>query len=275
MPDISHEINEIDKLLEDLNQRLSKESQLKKELDEYIVNEITNQHDKLNESMQLKHSELNMLLIKHKQHLWNQIQFIKQIRKSVISYQEALSSNITGLQQELEKKCGNLSDRVETLKSDTELSFNTVKKEVSSEISKYYAKLLQKDEVINTKVDDLINKASNEHHKIIANLKAMITYKESIDSEISRLDYVTKSLDENITSLKDSIFATDGHLEGRLREILECSTDKDAFLKFVQKVDDDRKFKDRLIERFRKVSIAQSALIVLIIAITIARILLL
>lgn len=155
MHDIRIEIDEIDKMLEDLNQKLTVESKLKKELDEYIFNEIDKQHQKLNESMQSKLFEIQSLLTKHKQHLWNHVQAIKRIRTSFVLYQETLSTTKTDLQQEITTKGETLSKLIEALRSDTKSSLNTMKNEVTSEMKKCCADLSQKDGEIDKKVSDL------------------------------------------------------------------------------------------------------------------------
>lgn len=155
MRDIRIEIDEIDKMLEDLNQKLAVESKLKKELDEYIFNEIDIQHQKLNESMQSKLYEIQSLLTKHKQHLWNHIQAIKQIRSAFISHQEALSTTKTDLHQAITTKGEALSKLIEDLGSETKSTLNSMKDEVTSDMQKCCADLSQRDGEIDKKVSDL------------------------------------------------------------------------------------------------------------------------
>lgn len=274
MHEIRIEIDEIDKMLEDLNQKLSEESKLKIELDEYIYHEIDKQHQKLNESMKSRLFEIQSLLSKHKQHLWNHIQAIKRIRSSFISHQEALSTTKTELQQVITTTGEALSKLIEALRSDTQSSLNIIKKEVTSEMENYCANLSQKDGEIDKKVSDFIDKTSGEHTEIITELEDLMTNKESVDSKITAIDNVIKNLDESVISLQCSLFNTDGYLESKLNEVMEHSIDRDSFSQLVQRVNDDSKIKDRQIKRLRTISITQSVLIILIIIEELARLVL-
>lgn len=274
MHEIRIEIDEIDKMLEDLNQKLSEESKLKIELDEYIAKEIETKSSNQIESIRSQCNELHVLLSKHKQHLWNHIQAIKLIRQSAVTHQKTLSDTKTGLQEELGNKFIELSKKILTHKSNTESSINIVKTEITTKLSEYYAELSEKNKALDKELADLINVITTEHSSIKDNLETLNNCKEFVDSEIPKLHELRNNMGNDIAQVSKSIFDADGHLESRIRETLGHSVDKEGFYKFVEKVEEDQRLKDRLIKNLRKVSIAQSIVLVLTISFIIIRLLL-
>lgn len=207
MHDNRIEIDEIDKMLEDLNHKLSEESKLKIELDEYIFNEIDKQHQKLNESMQSKLFEIQSLLSKHKQHLWNHIQAIKQIRSAFISHQEVLSTTKTDLHQAITTKGKALSKLIEALRSETKSSLNSMKNVVTSDMQKCCADLSQRDGEIDKKVSDLTGQmgslADKQDLEKLYN-RIVQEYESKIKLLVS-IETLNKKTEEQANTLKNSL----------------------------------------------------------------------
>jgi len=195
MHDIRNEIDEIDKMLEDLNHKLSEESKLKIELDEYIAKEIETKSSNQIESIRSQCNELHVLLSKHKQHLWNHIQAIKSIKTNLFSQKENLT--------------------------ETNNSLNQVKTDLISEISKYYKELSNKDNSIEKILTDSISEAARLNMGINSNLETLNKHKEFLDAEIPKIHLTNEQQCKDIVHISESIFSTEGHLESRLQGLIK------------------------------------------------------